>query len=288
LKKIFIQSEGQRLGPCSVEEVKSLLNGKWISLKNLGQYEGDNIWRPLASFPEFNEAAAIAISATAPANQVIHPPFPRRQILVVAGILAASLVIFFFAKTNYWEPVKPASEIPSRSQTTTPNAAKAHLFYDRNLENAGKTGLVNVSSPAKPDTNPIPSQMPPPAANASTNKLVVVSPTSRSITSTIDVQNAPFGHYDGQLIDLVRRRWLAMLAQQDLVHGRSGKVTIEFRLNYRGQISELKITQTEVDDALAFLCQRAVQEAGPFPAWPAALRQSAPQNTRTIRFTFTY
>ena len=103
-----------------------------------------------------------------------------------------------------------------------------------------------------------------------------------------DPANAPFVQYDRLVIDAVRKRWLALLAQKEDVRGQTGRVTLEFRQNYLGQIPELRVTQTEVSDAWAFLCQRAILEAGPFPPWPKELRRTVSQESRLARFTFVY
>jgi outer membrane biosynthesis protein TonB len=68
--------------------------------------------------------------------------------------------------------------------------------------------------------------------------------------------------------------------------GRTGKVVLEFRLNFLGRVSDLKVADTTGDDILAYLCQKAIQESEPFSSWPPELRKQVKSDYRSMRFTF--
>jgi len=301
LKKFFIQSQGQRLGPCTLDEVRSLISGGWISTKNLGQYEGDNVWRPLASFPELNEGGSPSLVSVAPdsTKHKSRARFSYKPLFAVVVVLAIGGGIYF-AKDRLAELLKQATAPKPKPAAT--NLAKPFPSEEGVASNSRQASeRTNRVSEVTPVTNQLPTVTAPtnqaktlasnsgaPAVSAIPTNSTVPSATAHSIVSAFDVQNAPFGQYDAQLIDQVRRRWIALMAEQDVAHGSTGKVTIEFQLNYQGQISGLKVVQTEVGDVPAYLCQRAIQECGPFSAWPPNLRSASKQLSRTIRFTFTY
>ncbi len=284
-----------------MDEVRSLISGGWISTKNLGQYEGDNVWRPLASFPELNDGSSPSLVSAAP-DSAKHKPrakYSYKPLFVVVVLLTIGGGIYF-GKDHLTELIKKATA--SQPKPTATNLAKsfpseggvAFSTSNASLKNIGVLGGESVTNNLPPVTNPANQASPITGATSLTSVPPVntnpASPAAaaHSIVSAFDVQNAPFGQYDAQLIDQVRRRWIALMAERDVAHGNTGKVTIEFQLNYQGQISGLKVVQTEVGDVAAYLCQRAIQECGPFPAWPPNLRSASKQLNRTIRFTFTY
>ena len=69
---------------------------------------------------------------------------------------------------------------------------------------------------------------------------------------------------------------------------RTGKVVIEFRLNYDGRITDLKVTKTEVGEMLSLLCQEAIRKPAPFPRWPSDMWRAMGKNHREVMFTFYY
>lgn len=291
LKKIFIQSQGQRLGPCTVEEVKSLLASNWIASRNLGQYEGDNLWRPLSSFPELNYQTPEVLIASTPTRKKSRTVLPLHPVLAGLGLLLVVLAVIYVAIPNYREFQHRSSKHIAAKSAVSPITTAAPPVVVASTVETGQTnrGPSSTTNVAPTNVNQLASSaLSPPSKKTIATNTSKGNASTRSITSTIDLQNAPFGDYDGKLIDQVRRRWIALLDQQDLVYGRSGRVTIEFQLNYRGQISEMKIALTEVGDVLAYICQRAIQESGAFPPWPSSMQKIIQQNSRMVRFTFNY
>lgn len=299
LKKIFIQSEGQNFGPCSVEEARSLLQGGWISLTCLGQYEGETVWRPLSSFPEFTteESPPDAVPLLAPqAPETAKPkgPSPLRSRWIGAAILVALIAIGAAAVWRWWPgkkatPPAPAQRVGNALRSTRTAATNEALIRS-------SPGTQRSTNPAVKTVANRPSQGVATQAmsrtgigSGSTNALAANTGSEpHRVLAVKDPANAPFVQYDRLVIDAVRKRWLALLAQKEDVRGQTGRVTLEFRQNYLGQIPELRVTQTEVSDAWAFLCQRAILEAGPFPPWPKELRRTVSQESRLARFTFVY
>jgi hypothetical protein len=109
-----------------------------------------------------------------------------------------------------------------------------------------------------------------------------------NVNAPMDVRNIPFRNYDVKFVQLIRKRWIAILEEQDFVRGLTGRVQVEFRLSPNGQVSNVQIIKNELNDLLAWLCQKAVLEGGPYGLWPTAMRLRVPEDFRIIRFTFYY
>ena len=290
LKKIFIQSEGQCFGPCSVEEARSLLLGGWISLTCPGQYEGETDWRPLSSFPELTAEGSSpeAVPLLAPqAPETARPkgPSSQRSRWIGAGILVVFMTIGAATLWRWWPGKKAATPASAwqianalRSTRGAPTNEALIRSSPRTQPSTNSDAIVaNRASrevapqiPWRTGTGPRASNAP--AANTGSEP--------HPVLAVGDPANAPFIQYDRLVIDAVRQRWLALLAPKDDVRGPRGRVTIEFRQDYLGQIPEVRVTQTEVGDAWASLCQRAILEAGPFPPWPKELRRTVSPESR--------
>lgn len=86
----------------------------------------------------------------------------------------------------------------------------------------------------------------------------------------------------------MQKRWHQLLDQRKAGRDETGRVVVEFRLKYDGQISELNIVRREVDFVPAWDCQRAVADSAPFPPWPRDMHRIIAANYRNVRFTFLY
>jgi outer membrane biosynthesis protein TonB len=106
--------------------------------------------------------------------------------------------------------------------------------------------------------------------------------------ASFDTKATPFGAYDQLIIEAIQKRWYDLLEDRDYSRGRRGKVVVEFRLSSNGQISGMRVTENEVTELLALLCQRAIQEPAPYAPWPADMRRMLGSDTREVRFTFHY
>jgi len=109
-----------------------------------------------------------------------------------------------------------------------------------------------------------------------------------AIVPSLDARATPFGEYDRKFIDAVTMRWYDLLDSQKFAQDRTGKVTLRFRLNYTGTITDMKILESTVGDLLGYVCQQAVTDPAPFEAWPSDMRRMVGENYREITFTFYY
>ena len=103
---------------------------------------------------------------------------------------------------------------------------------------------------------------------------------------SLDAKATPFGDYDRKFIGAVTQRWYDLLDSQSFSMDRSGKVTVKFRLNYDGSITDMQVLENTVGDLLGYVCQQAVTEPSPCEAWPADMRRMVGPNYRDIVFTF--
>ena len=85
-----------------------------------------------------------------------------------------------------------------------------------------------------------------------------------------------------------RRAVTPLLDERRYASDQSGRVVIEFRLNYDGRISDLKVVDSSVDEILSLLCQKAILDPSPYAKWPSDMRRKVDADYREVRFTFYY
>jgi outer membrane biosynthesis protein TonB len=105
--------------------------------------------------------------------------------------------------------------------------------------------------------------------------------------SSFDARATPFGAYDQALIDAIQQRWNDLLDQRQFALDRTGKVVVEFTLNYDGRVSDVNIVETTVGDTLAYVCRLAITDPAPFPKFSMDMRRQL-GDTRHVTFTFGY
>ena len=110
----------------------------------------------------------------------------------------------------------------------------------------------------------------------------------QALVPSLDVKSTPFGAYDAALVEAVTDRWYSLLDGQQFAMDRSGKVTLRFRLNYDGTITEMNVVQNTVGDLLGYVCQKAITDPAPYAPWPSDMRRMVGENYREITFTFYY
>jgi hypothetical protein len=108
------------------------------------------------------------------------------------------------------------------------------------------------------------------------------------LVPSFDAKQTPFGEYDAKFIEAVTQRWYGLLDSQQFARDRTGKVTLQFHLNYDGSITDMKILDNNVGDLLAYVCQKAVTDPAPYAPWPNDMREMIGKNYREITFTFYY
>jgi len=109
----------------------------------------------------------------------------------------------------------------------------------------------------------------------------------RGSISLVDAIGSPLGEYDRILVDAIDRRWKQILRNSQVLM-LQGKVEVEFRLNSNGQVTHVKILNTEVGEMLAVYCRRAVSDPSPYPPWPGDLQRLIAKPHRDIKVTFHY
>lgn len=110
----------------------------------------------------------------------------------------------------------------------------------------------------------------------------------RSIVSSLDVTATEFGAYDAAIIAAVQNRWYDLLNSRNYSGEQIGKVTLKFRLNQDGSISQVAFVDSSVDLALGMLCQSAIKDPAPYAPWPSDMRRKIGDNYREVTFTFLY
>jgi len=155
---------------------------------------------------------------------------------------------------------------------------------------AARDAIVPGESSLPAATNAGPLVSPPRVLKPLTREIPVMAATLRRSPGnyTLDVSQTPFSGYDRTVLKDVQKRWLDVLAQKELIRGRTGKVVVECRLDAYGRVTELRVVENELDDLFAWLCQKAVLDPGRYPALPASLRRLMKNDYRQIRFTFYY
>jgi hypothetical protein len=109
-----------------------------------------------------------------------------------------------------------------------------------------------------------------------------------ALSASFDVKATPFGAYDQALVEAVTQRWYDLLDSQQFAMDRTGKVMLQFHLNYDGTITDMSVLQNTVGDLLGYVCQKAISDPAPFARWPTDMRQMVGENYREITFTFYY
>jgi hypothetical protein len=104
----------------------------------------------------------------------------------------------------------------------------------------------------------------------------------------LDVQKSEFGDYDWKLIRAVQNCWDSLLESRQFAGEQTGKVTIRFRLNSDGTVSQVNETQSTVDSVLSLLCRMAIEHPAPYEPWPNDMRHKIGENYRELTFTFYY
>ena len=157
-----------------------------------------------------------------------------------------------------------------------------------------------VIAKATPRPQPPREQTPPPRprtlAQARAQKGIIEGPKMQQdggvrrhrLESGLDVKATPFGAYDAAFIAAVQARWYTLLDERDFVGNQSGKVVLEFRLTWDGRIADMRIADSEVNEMLGWLCQRAVLDPAPYARFPADMRRMLRNDYRDVRFTFYY
>ena len=107
-----------------------------------------------------------------------------------------------------------------------------------------------------------------------------------ALEPSFDVKLTSFGNYDREFIAAVRQRWYQLLENRNTV---PGKIVVEFRLNYDGRVTDLKVAENTTQNAmLELICTGAISDPSPYAPWPTEMRREMKSDSREVRFTFYY
>ena len=107
-----------------------------------------------------------------------------------------------------------------------------------------------------------------------------------ALDPSFDVKITSFGNYDREFIEAVQQRWYQLLEGRSTV---AGKIVVEFRLNYSGRITDLKVVENTTQNALLeIICSGAIADPSPYRPWPTEMRREMRSDSRDVRFTFYY
>jgi hypothetical protein len=101
-----------------------------------------------------------------------------------------------------------------------------------------------------------------------------------------DKIGGPFKSYDTAFRDSIMRQWGTLLDGKK--RDRIGKVVLQFRLNYDGSITDMKVLEDGVGAEQVAICQKAVLSSALFPHWPEDMIRMVGANYRVITYTFNY
>ncbi len=105
--------------------------------------------------------------------------------------------------------------------------------------------------------------------------------------ASLDAKATLFGAYDRMLVEAITQRWFSLLDQRAYASDSRGKVVLQFHLLYDGRITDMNVSENSAGEVLGLICQKAVLDPAPFPAWPGDMRR-AMGDSRSIQFTFYY
>lgn len=106
--------------------------------------------------------------------------------------------------------------------------------------------------------------------------------------ASYNVKATGFGPYDRALIDAVTSRWYNLLDNLSYDAYRQGKVVVQFNLNYKGEITDIKVTENTVSEMLSLMCEKAIRDPAPYGEWSREMRLAVGEDSRRITFTFFY
>ncbi len=65
-------------------------------------------------------------------------------------------------------------------------------------------------------------------------------------------------------------------------------MVVEFRMNYDGRVTDMKVIESDVGDLLSYVCEAAIKDPSPYDRWPSDMRRVMNSDSRVVRFTFFY
>jgi TPR repeat protein/formylglycine-generating enzyme required for sulfatase activity len=103
----------------------------------------------------------------------------------------------------------------------------------------------------------------------------------------VDAHFSQFGDYLQELIDIVQIQWERILTSSSVSPKPSSRVTISFRINSKGQISEILKVEGDAGESGTNAALSALREPAPYRAWTREM-VAVLGNDQVITFSFYY
>jgi hypothetical protein len=120
------------------------------------------------------------------------------------------------------------------------------------------------------------------------SNLVRLGTNAVTLAASPDIKANQTGQYYKAFVGAVERRWTTLLEQRDFVPNEAGTVVLEFKLHQNGQLTDMKVVGSTVDEVLCLICQKSVLDPCPFARWPNEMQQGIGAEHCTLTLTFKY
>jgi len=117
---------------------------------------------------------------------------------------------------------------------------------------------------------------------------LISSPKPRTLRETREAGGnwvTPFKAYDDKVTSGIRKRWWDLT--KSLPRQPGGRVALEFKMTFDGQVKDLEVTTTTVPDNYVDSCKKAVLDGVPYDPWPDDMRRLIGKQ-RDVSLTFYY
>jgi hypothetical protein len=158
--QIYINRNGQQLGPFDENAVLQMLNGGQLSPNDLGIRHGESQWQPLGKlFPEINRMPGIAANPPNVQNN-LQTPVPPKKSAASKGCIFSLLgfgVLLFIAVAGLFgyfliNKKKSLSNVPTANKSTNSNNSTNSAPQDYSAMKTKAEELARLSPPVKLDS----------------------------------------------------------------------------------------------------------------------------------------
>ena len=118
---------------------------------------------------------------------------------------------------------------------------------------------------------------------------LISSPKPRTLREAREARGnwvTPFQPYDDKITGGIRKRWWDLT--KSLPQKPGGRVVLNFKMTFDGQVKDLKVTETTVPDNYVDPGKKAVLDGVPYDPWPDDMRRLIGGIPRDVTMTFYY
>ena len=113
-------------------------------------------------------------------------------------------------------------------------------------------------------------------------------PDEIEFSHTFSKTNSGFDKYDESLVNAIQKRWYDLLGWRSYSGNSTGRVVVSFCLHSDGTVSDVRISESSVDEWPGIMCQKAVMDLAPFERWSEEMRKKIGTDCRQLKFAFYY